>query len=380
MISTGSAYTAPAPEELGISSERLTRVYGLLQQWTDNGTIPGATLYMARHGVTLANQGFGLYKPLAAGSEPARPVQPDTIFLIASLTKPVVATALLLLLERGHLLLQDPVAALLPEFQGPGRDKVRLYHLLTHTSGLPDMLPENVALRERHAPLSEFIDHICNTPLLFEPGSDCRYQSMGIALLGEIIARISGVPARQFLQQELLLPLGASDSYLGLGDLPQDRIAQSTLTETEALLDWTWNSPYWRDLGAPWGGMHATAQDYARVLQLFLDAGRAGGRQILGSSLSRMAISDQLATMPGLAEQAKASQGWGLGWQINRRPGAHLLVETASQRTFGHWGATGTLAWADPETGLTCVVLTNQPKASRLLGVIANAVAATVLE
>ena len=372
------AYAERTPEELGISSERLAHVYDLLQQWTDSGAIPGATLYLAREGALVANRGFGLYKPLDEPEAAARPVQPDTIFLIASLTKPVVAAALLLLVERGRLLLSDYVGALLPEFQGPERDKVRVYHLLTHTSGLPDMLPENVALRERHAPLSEFVRCTCSTPLLFTPGSDCRYQSMGILLLSEIITRLAGLPVRQFLQQELSQPLGMVDTYLGLGTLSPSRIAQSTLSEDEAPLDWTWNSLYWRDLGAPWGGMHATAANYARFLQLFLDDGRAEDCQIVSRALARMAISDQLATMPGLAEMARASQAWGLGWQLNRRPGGHHLVELASPSTFGHWGATGTVAWADPETKLSCVILTNQPKASRLLSLVSNAVAATV--
>ena len=389
MVPAFPTNVARAPEEVGMSSERLARVHDLLQQWTSSGAIPGASLYIARDGTTVVNRGFGVYKPLgeAAGAAPypgtadvaARPVQPDTIFLIASLTKPVVATALLLLVERGRLLLGDRVGALLPEFQGPDRDQVRVYHLLTHTSGLPDMLPENTALRERHAPLSEFVRFTCSTPLLFAPGCDCRYQSAGILLLGEIIERLAGMPVRQFVQEELTQPLGAVDTYLGLGRLPLDRIAQSTLADDQARLDWTWNSAYWRDLGAPWGGMHATAESYARFLQLFLDAGRARQRQIVSSAMARMATTDQLATMPGLAEIAKASQAWGLGWQINRRPGPHHLAELASPRAFGHWGATGTVAWADPDTRLTCVILTNQPAASRRLSMISNAVAATVV-
>src|SRR5262249_939541 len=107
---------------------------------------------------------------------------PETVYILASITKPVTVTALMLLVERGQVSLADPVQKYLPEFQGPGREKVRVQDLLTHTSGLPDMLPENVSLREAKAPLAEFVKGSMTTPLLFGPRAAFSYSSMGTLL------------------------------------------------------------------------------------------------------------------------------------------------------------------------------------------------------
>jgi CubicO group peptidase (beta-lactamase class C family) len=363
------------PEEVGLSTARLEHAQNLLAGWAADGSIPGAALCVARRGVVVVQRGFGQYTPLEPTGAAPQPVQAETIFLIASLTKPVVATAAMLLVERGRLLLEDMVSALLPEFGGEDRQKTRVLHLLTHTSGLPDMLPQNVALRQEHAPCEEFVRRTCSTPLLFAPGKECRYQSMGIALLGAIIERLSGQPLRSYMQREILAPLGMADSFLGLGALSPARTAQVVLSPEEQALDWTWNSAYWRDLGAPWGGMHATVGDYARILQAFLE----GGSPILSRNTVQTMLANHIATMPSLAERLRLEQGWGLGWRLNVPRGAHGLAELASPRTFGHAGATGTTAWADPETGLVCVLFTTQPTAGRKLNMISNAIAAAVV-
>lgn len=366
-------------EDLGVSSERLARVCGLIEGWIAQGAIPAAALYVARYGRPILQRGFGHFAPLGGDEDDLRPVQPNTIFLIASLTKPVTAMCIALLVERGRLLLDDPVYTLIPEFAGQDRRGVRVRHLLTHTSGLPDMLPENVALRQAHAPLSEFIPRICVTPLRFAPGTDCRYQSMGIALLGAIVERLTGMPLRRFIEQEFLLPLGMTSSYLGMGQLPRERMAQAALPPEEARTGWNWNSVYWRDLGAPWGGMHATVEDYGRFLQMLLDEGLYEGRQLLARTTANTALVNHVRAMPNVPESVKLEQAWGLGWRLNQPAGSHHLPELGSPFTFGHAGATGTTAWADPDTGLICAFFTNQPRAGRLLNLVSNAVAGSVV-
>ena len=133
---------------------------------------------------------------------------------------------------------------------------VTVEHLLTHTSGLPDMLPENIELRRRHAALEEFVAGTCKTPLLFRPGSKVSYQSMGILLAAEIAQRITKLPFREFLRREVFLPLGMRQTSLGLGGR---RIEDTAQCQVEGKDDWNWNSRYWRDLGAPWGGVDSTA-------------------------------------------------------------------------------------------------------------------------
>ena len=365
-------------ESLGISLTRLRRVLELVAASTDDGTVPGAALHIARHGTPVVHAAFGSVIPLGQPHSMAGPAQPDTIFLIASLTKPVTAAAVSLLIERGELLLGDPVSAIIPEFVGAERHVISVHQLLTHTSGLPDMLPENTELRLRGATLSDFVAHTCTTPLLFSPGTDCRYQSMGILLLGEIVERITGISLREFARREIFEPLGMIDSYLGLGPLPRDRIAQVTLDGEQESNAWSWNRDYWRDLGAPWGGMHSTARDYGAFLQAYLNGGTMSGHRILSRAMVDAALSNHITAMPTLPERVKSEQAWGLGWRLHRPRSTEWLPEIASERTFGHIGATGTMAWADPESGLACVLLTTQPGVGRLRITVSNAVAAIV--
>jgi len=219
---------------------------------------------------------------------------------------------------------------------------VTIKHLLTHTSGLPDMLPGNNALRIKHAPLKAFVAGTCKTPLLFTPGSEVKYQSMGILLAADIVERVTGQAFREFLRKELFAKLGMRDTVLGLGGRPVASFAQCQVPE---VTNWDWNSQYWRDLGAPWGGAHASTSDVARFLGYFL-APKAGGP--LRVETARQMITNQNAGL---------KKAWGLGFMLE--PGT--FGKSCSPRTFGHYGSTGTVAWADPEKDLTCVLLTTKP-------------------
>ncbi|HXI39387.1 MAG TPA: serine hydrolase domain-containing protein [Bryobacteraceae bacterium] len=267
---------------------------------------------------------------------------PETPFLIASISKPMTAAGVMLLADRGKLALSDPVNKFIPEFAGGDRELVTVQHLLTHTSGLPDMLPENVELRRRHAPLADFVAGACRAPLLFRPGAKVSYQSMGILLASEIAQRITRMPFRDFLRREVFLPMGMRETSLGLGGRSIADTAQCQVENGDD--DWNWNTPYWRDLGAPWGGVHATAGDIARFLRAFL---RPDGSVLKRATAQAMTTSHT----QGLNES------WGLGWRLD--PGA--FGRGCSPRTFGHYGATGTVAWADAATGVRCVLLTTRP-------------------
>jgi CubicO group peptidase (beta-lactamase class C family) len=179
----------------------------------------------------------------------------------------MTATAIMILRDHDRLQLNDPVRKFIPEFQGGDRDLITIQHLLTHTSGLPDMLPENEELRKRHAPLADFVAGACTTELLFKPGTQVKYQSMGLLLAGEIVERVAHTPLRGFLRKEVFQPLKMTRTSLGLGG----RSIASTAQCQVAADDWGWNSPYWRDLGSPWGGAHASAADVARFVRAFLD-------------------------------------------------------------------------------------------------------------
>jgi CubicO group peptidase (beta-lactamase class C family) len=247
----------------------------------------------------------------------------------------------MLLSDRGELKLDDPVQKFLPAFRGEDRGAVTIKHLLTHTSGLPDMLPENVELRKRHAPLTEFIEGTYRTPLLFKPGTKVKYQSMGILLASAVAEKITGQPFREFLHKEVFAPLGMKSTSLGLGGRPVSAMAKCQVVEPS---DWDWNSQYWRDLAAPWGGAHSTVRDIA----IFLEAFSGKGAGPWKPETRREMITLQTA---GLNEK------WGLGWM--RDPAR--LGKGCSESSFGHWGSTGTVAWHDPEKKLTMVLLTTKP-------------------
>ena len=267
----------------------------------------------------------------------------DLPFLIASPTKPMTASAVLWLRDRRELALTDTVTKFLPDFRGGERGAVTIHHLLTHTSGLPDMLPENTELRRQHAPLSEFVARTCRTPLLFRPGEKVSYQSMGILLAAAIVEKVSGEPMPGFMARTMFNPLGMRQTSFGLGGRLVADTAQCQVPEAERS-DWDWNSPYWRNLASPWGGAHATARDLGTFLEAFASTG--------GQVLSKATASEMRAIQTGTLRPS-----FGLGWQ--REPGA--FGRTCSVETFGHFGSTGTLIWHDPATATTCVVLTTRP-------------------
>lgn len=301
----------------------------LIEAETASGRVAAATLYV-RHRSDLTEKAFG------------KAATPDAVFLLASITKPMTVSAVMLLSDRRQLSLTDPVHRFIPEFRGEGRDRVLVRHLLTHTSGLPDMLPENTELRKRHAPLSDFVAGACRTPLLFAPGTEVRYQSMGILLAAEIVSRITKMPFAAMLKEQVFQPLGMRSTSLGLGGRA---IGETMHNQVDEASDWDWNSPYWRTLGAPWGGAHATAADVARFLQFFA---HPENNKFLKPETAAAMITDQTAGL---------KQRYGFGWRLNDKS----FGRGSSPATFGHGGSTGTLCWHDPPKDLTFVLLTTRP-------------------
>lgn len=369
--SLAAQLTPDSPARAGVSQAQMDRTSHLIQSEVESGKVDAAAILVARHGHIVLHRGFGRIS--TAPDSPA--VQPDSAFLLASITKPVTASSLMLLVERGLVSLRDPVQWYLQEFHGGERDKIQVRDLLRHTSGLPDMLPENIELRRAHAPLSEFVRHVYTTPLLFAPGSEFRYQSMGILLAAEIVERTSGMALRDFEKQEIFEPLGMKDSSLGLGGRRiSDLVSCAPAPGTDPADDARFgpNTPYWRDMGCPWGGMHSTTTDIAILLQTFLDGGTYAGRRIFSSATVKAMTSDQ---------NVELKSPWGLGWALGRSRAWNAFGDLVSGDAFGHAGATGTMAWADPATQLLCVILTNRPYAvddGRFLRLISNAVAASI--
>jgi CubicO group peptidase (beta-lactamase class C family) len=276
----------------------------------------------------------------------------DAMFLLGSISKPINVAALMTLFDQRKFQLDDRVQRYLPAFKGDGRENVRIRHLLTHVSGLPDQLIENNELRRQHAPLSEFVERALRTPLDFTPGSRYQYSSMGILLASRIGEIVSGSDMITRVDQNVFQPLEMRHSAQGLGRFKRDEMI---LCQTEGAApesgggdpqaqEWGWNSLYWRKLGAPWGGTHASAPDIGKFLSEFLGA---RGR-IVRPETARLMIRNQ---------NSAGQSPRGLGFAVGEKSGSR----GCSPQTFGHMGSTSTLCWADPTSETICVVLTSLP-------------------
>jgi CubicO group peptidase (beta-lactamase class C family) len=241
----------------------------------------------------------------------------------------------------------------LPAFTGEGRDEVTIRHLLTHVSGLPDQVANNNELRKRHAPLTEFADQAVRTRLEFAPGARYQYSSMGILLAARVAELVSGSDIRTLVDRTVFQPLGMKHSAQGLGRFKLDEVVSCQMEGAAPesgggdprAKEWDWNSPYWRKLGAPWGGTHASAPDVGRFLAEFL--GSRG--KVIKPETARLMVRNHNPS--GLPPR-------GLGFDVGKASGS----PGCSDRTFGHTGSTGTLCWADPASETICVVLTSLPR------------------
>ncbi len=317
---------------------RADSTVAILQKSIDQGLIRSAVM-LVREQDRIIEHAFGS-------------AQLNSAFLLGSISKPICIAACMSLYDQGLFKLDDPVSQYIPEFRGDNRESVKISHLLTHVSGLPDQVPDNASLRKNHATLAQFVEATLKVPLHFAPGSKYEYSSMGILLATEIARRISGEEVLGFVDRHVFRKLQMNDSAIGLGKLPPNQIVamQTEHAAPEAgggdpsAKDWDWNSPYWRALGAPWGGVHSTARDLLKFLDAFVEYPNG----FLKPETAKLMIRNHnqgLLVPRGL--------GFGLG-PIGFGSGC-------SEQTFGHTGSTGTIAWLDPANKRTCIVLTSLP-------------------
>jgi beta-lactamase class C len=386
--------------DAGLNPERLVRAFGLLERWVETDVLPGAAALVARGGKIAGEAYLG-----RANRARDLPATSETIWSLASVTKPFTATAAMLLAERGEFSLDEPLHELLPEFlDAPPTDfdrrLVTLRHALAHCTGLPGFSPDNFALRRAHRPLEDFVVSFGRQPLFFEPGTAHLYSNPGILLAAETVGRACagslGVRVdrpqvrryHDFVHQEILAPLGMMGSSLLPPEDWRDRIAIVERTGQEGQ-DWELgNSAYFRSLGIPWGGMYSRPRDLARFVDLFLPQARGRPRpgllahsaEPVGPLLSPAAAEAMVAVQfappdvsptiaPDLRDIALRDRPlpavpWGIGWEIKGQKRPHSSGELTSAATYGHLGATGTMVWADPQADVTCVLLTNRTLAS----------------
>jgi CubicO group peptidase (beta-lactamase class C family) len=317
-----------------------------LQPFVDNHVIAGAVTIVADRDKVLSVDTVGY-----ADLQRQTPMREDNLFWIASMTKPITATAVLMLEDEGKLSVDDPVAKYLPELghlktpQGkPAR--LTLRHLLTHTSGMGEATPQEMAAAKT---LSDLIPRYAEKSLQFEPGEKWQYCQSGINSLGRVVEAVSGESLPDFLQKRLFDPLGMKDTTFYPSSDQVARLAKSyqaadgKLTEAKIMILGGHDAGSKERYPAANGGLFSTAKDYFRFCQMLLNQGSFDGRQYLKPETVKQMTTIQTGD---LKTGFTTGNGWGLGCCVVRDPQGVTAMLSAG--TFGHGGAYGTQAWIDP--------------------------------
>ncbi|MBE3584438.1 MAG: beta-lactamase family protein [Limnochordaceae bacterium] len=331
------------------------RAFEVVKEYVDEGKIPGAVALIGYNGQEYGPVAYGWAQLVPEAQK--RLMQPDTIFDMASCSKVMgTTTAVLMLLDQGRMRLDDPVQHFVPEWQGEGREKVRIRHLLTHSSGLPAWVD---CFSKGQGP-AEVVQQICTTPLEYATGEHVVYSCLGFILLGNIIERITGQRLDQFLVKHAFGPLQMRDTmYCPPEDL-RGRIAATERkgpTDEDVLVGVVHDENARAMQGVSGNaGLFSTARDIGRFCRLYLQGGRLDGVQLLSPAVIEAATRSYT---DGKEEDR------GLGWLI-RGDGVYSSAgDLMSPRAYGHTGFTGTSIWIDPTRDLYCVLLTNRVHPSR---------------
>lgn len=326
-------------------SDSLTAI---LEAGVRDSAFPGAVAIVGTRSGAVITASAGTLD-WGGSSKPDR----STLWDLASLTKVVgLTSAMMLLVESGAVDLESPVQRYLPEFTGKWKERVTVKHLLTHSSGLPSWRP---LYKETDSPRSAMSVTI-GTPLDTLPGTRMVYSDLGVILLGEIVARVSGQPLDEFLAGRVFGPLGMRETMYRPNPSLRDRIAP---TEVDP-----WRQRHLRGevhdenafaLGGVSGhaGLFSSANDLVRLARLYLEGGTVEGvRFVSPATVTRFtAVQDSV-----LSHRA-------LGWE--KPNGTNSAGRLMSSRAFGHTGFTGTSIWIDPERGVFVLLLTNRVNPTR---------------
>jgi CubicO group peptidase (beta-lactamase class C family) len=327
-----------------------------------SGALPSAVVAWATSTGTVA---------IEAIPGPAdRRIREDSIYFLASVTKPIVATSVLKLVERGLVDLHAPIQRYVPEFSGRDKSSVTAWHVLTHTSGIEDIDPD-VIRRERPS-AAAMLQKVCATPLRFEPGTRYEYCSDSFFLLSETVRRVTGLTYPHALRHSILGPLGMRDTtfdprharsrIVGVHGVPiGNRIMRELILR------------YLAKVALPGGGLWATAEDLLRFGRSLLPRG-SGPRILTPATIELMTREHTQGILEVAADGSTRDPHYALGWGKPLPSGevpaavaptpvdppvAAPITVPASPRAFTHGGASGARLWVDPDRDLVFVFLTN---------------------
>jgi CubicO group peptidase (beta-lactamase class C family) len=327
----------------------LDDAFALVRAQVDGGLVPAAVLGVADAEGIIRCEGFGTVD--------GRPLTGQDRFLIASITKPILASAVMQLVEAGRLALDEPVQRIVPEFSpppaqagGPGGEAVTPWHLLTHTSGVGDI---DTGLVVRTLPdRAELLRRACTAPLAFTPGGRYAYASDSFYVLGELIRRIDGRDYPAYLSERILVPLG-------MGDTSFDPFVPADRRVAVQLPGFPGDAPdiaviYSASLEAAGWGLWSSCLDVLRFGRAMLAGGSLDGQRVLAPGTVELMTREHTQGIVDI-DDPSTSPRYGLGWV---KPGPEQGLP-GSPRAFGHGGATGTRLWVDPAVGLVVVYLMN---------------------
>jgi CubicO group peptidase (beta-lactamase class C family) len=384
-----AAVPSGKPEDVGLSSERLQRINQVVQRYIDAREISGAVTVVSRKGRVAHFEAQG-----QMDIERNMAMRKDGIFRMASMTKPVIGVAILMMMEEGKVRLTDPVARFIPEFKGskvamerpgtpgggrgagagqpppeiytiPASRDITVRDLLTHTSGLASggagsREASRLAPRDTSSNLAAYMPKLGPAPLDFQPGTQWRYSALaGIETLGRIVEVASGQTLDVFLEQRIFDPLGMKDTAF----FPtEDRLPRvvTLYNRTPKGLEKT-ETPAWlatKTFFSGGGGLWSTAEDYLQFAQMLVNGGELNGKRLLGPRTVQLMASNHVGDLYSQAGAARRGMGFGLTVEVVADP-----VEAnrrQSKGSFGWDGAFGTHFWVDPEEKLTGILLIQQ--------------------
>lgn len=354
----------------GLNPDRLRHLVNVMEEDVARGDYFGGVVIVARHGKVGLHVAFG-----HADEAKTKTVEKDSVFSIFSVTKSLTTVLTLRAIELGQLALTTPVREIIPEWSGGLRDKVTLYHLLTHSSGAPSVYEARPGMYIDR--LDEVIAAICeNVQCEIEPGVRVDYSPLvSHALMGEMVRRVDpkGRRYRQILQDEIFDPLKMHDSSMGLradlrprhlkpeprGQFRVNHLGHSNLGPNGAFEE--------EDAEMPWVGCASTAVSYFRFVEMLRRGGELDGARILSPTMLKHATTNQTGDKPNeVYKRLCEENGWpvlpayiGLGFPLRGEAfGNHYYGTLSSPRTFGAYGAGTTLFWVDPELDVSFVAFT----------------------
>lgn len=337
-----------------------------IDRWVEDGAVQGAAIVIEHRGRIVATHQSG-------EARPGTKTLPETLFALASVSKPFTAAAVMRVIEQGLFSLDDDVVTILPDFASVDdpfagdvlpqleaqRDTITFRHLLAHTSGLP----ENVGmkrLRIRDLPtLDQQVDAMMTVPLISAPGEALRYSNLGPAIAARAAETATGTPFHDLLQHTILDPMALDDIILRPTAEDNDRIAIVQDPPNEGTGAESYNTDYWRQLGITWGGYYGTASAALRYATSFLP----GRDTPLTNESVRAMTTDQVNGAPGGVESmgVRWDPGfWGIGWEVKGEKRRHWTGTKTSAETWCHWGQSGTLVWVDPTRELGVAMMANR--------------------